>query len=786
MTTKTIAGAKVSQDTLDKKGVATLRTSPSRGGTFGQNGLDAEALKQKFDELPEAIATQFNALCDILIAGNLEEAMAYVASINDHETTKKIFNLLTVIGDALAYNGKALATQEYTNGKVEDEADNRTAAIAAEASARAAEDEKKLDKVATPYSVYVTDGNGNQTTYSYSQSGNGTSIALRRSGGKLAVATATANDEAVPLKQMQEAISAEASERDDAIRAAISKLVGAAPETLDTLAELAAALKGNPDVVATLESAIADKASKKELATEKTAREQALAGKVDKITGSNRSGIYSVINGEQQFLSFSQEPYAYAIAYRTGGGQLRVGTAARDDAAVPLAQMNTALADKASGADLADLVSRVDELEKNGGGGAPSYTDNGVAYRKLVPYSALGVAAITDIGGATYRFKNLYDPSALAGQHFTAEDGSTLDVGEDGHSMTVSPNSWEYGTRVSTAPILFRDIFPEAKIGKQYNVSYNTNVGNSGYGYGSGSIEPIYDAFVLTESIYNGPLEFTNGWDYDDIGNQYATWCEFYGIELIDLNRQAGVDYDTKITSVEVVGKNLWSTYTPGTSVKNGVTVTCDENGVYTLNGTCTADGNAVNINMYVPQGKYYFLRDFAEGNFPQDEKVRVAAEYPWNGGMHLSVSNSGNLSMAFGKHDSPTEQVTLRIRLYRGHTYDNCKIYPMLVMGTAEPKEFIPATKQVYGIPTEVLSLPAYGKWYDAELYNRIVFREDKVVYEQRVNTSGQPLSPFVETDITSALAWDGFVSVEDGGLITFKNPHSDPVPSTIVYQTK
>ena len=741
---------------IQDNGVASLRTAPNRGGTWGQNGLTAGDLQKKFDALPKLIAERLNALIASIASGTTPESEARKAAIK-------------LLDDAIAAEASARAT-----------------AITAEASARAEEDAKKADKttvdaelakkVDTPQNtsgkdrVMVSRAGGAVQTWSLSDTPLGNAVVKYGADKTLSSADAVTDDNTVTLRQL---------------KAEIAKLVNGAPDTLDTLKEIADALAEGDSAIESLLSTITTKTAEAKAEANRYTDEK-VAGKLDIPTGN--SLIWSTDqNGNLVYQTWSQSASGRSLVRRTPYGKVKVSDAVDDDDATSLGQMNAALSDKASSAELVDLASRVAELEQNGGGGgSPTYTDSEVAYRKLVPSNALGVAAITEIGGATYRFKNLYDPSALAGQEFTAEDGSTLSASDDGAYISVSPYTWEYGVSVSTAPVLFRDIFPEAKIGKKYSVRYNTQVGNSGYGYGSGSIDPIWDGFTLTESIYNNPLEFTNGWDYDEMGNQYATWCDFYDIELIELNRRAGVDYDTKVTSVEVTGKNLWPAWSPQTFEKNGVTVTRDENGVYTLNGTCTANTTALNANLYVPQGKYYFLRDFAEGNFPQDEKVRVSAGYPWDGGMHLSVSNSGDVSMAFGKHDSPTEQVSLEIRLYKGHTYNNCKLYPMLISGVTEPKKFIPARKQVYEIPTAVQSLPAYGKWKDAELHNRIVFREDRVVYEQRVDTSGQPLSPFVETDITSALAWDGFIDVEEGGFISFENQYSDPVPSTIVYQTK
>lgn len=61
---------------VDKKqvallGIAGLRDTPNRGNTWGQNGLTAEGLKKKFDELPLHVADKLNGLIDALGLGSV-------------------------------------------------------------------------------------------------------------------------------------------------------------------------------------------------------------------------------------------------------------------------------------------------------------------------------------------------------------------------------------------------------------------------------------------------------------------------------------------------------------------------------------------------------------------------------------------------------------------------------------------------------------------------------------------------------------------------------------------
>lgn len=802
-----IEKVKVSQDTLDKKGVATLRTYPSKLGTFGQNGLDAEALKQKFDELPEAIATQFNALCDILIAGKLEEAMAFVNSLADGDGKKRavdILNALTVIGNALAYNGKALATQEYTDGKVAEEASARTAAIAEEASAREAEDAKKADKTAveaalatkvdTPQNssgkdrVLVSRAGGAVQTWAMSDAPLGNAVVKFGANKTLSSADAVADDNTVTLRQL---------------KAAIADLVNGAPEALDTLKEIAEALGNNDNAYGALVATIAEKADAKQT-------ESALAGKLDKVTSKDFDRVYvATYNGGQETKPVTSSASSWTIPQREGGGATRVGTATRDDHAVNLAQMNEALATKAERTDLSNLVSRVDELERNGGGGGSAtvkLVDNTAAYQKRIPKDVLPVAAITEIGGASEYVESIRDNyawSQFEGNEYTGEEYGSLvgrvTVRANGELYVENLNDYGYNGEIDL-PIKVRDIFPNAVIGKKYQLRYSLEcnyMNTYGDRMGFGGVD-VNSPFTMTEEIYNSTMwVWAVSWEevyYDPETGEgissmmYPADASYTNIELVPYDKEIGKWYDTKATSVQVLGRNLCQ-FTPKEYTTYGVTVTISDDGTITLNGKCTSSWGSINAELYIPSGARYILRDFAEGEFPNNTQPRTSVTGGGGSPRHIWTCNNGNLENAIGtvSLSGYYDYVWLTIPLTNGFTYNNCKLRPMLVIGVDEPKEFIPGKKQTFNIPSAVYDLPAYGYGYDKELYNRIVFKDDgSVIYQQRVSADHKPLSPFVETDITDTLGWDGFIDVEGGGIITFKNQYSELIPSTVVYQTK
>lgn len=115
---------------------------------------------------------------------------------------------------------------------------------------------------------------------------------------------------------------------DEYVAERLAALVNSAPETLDTLAEIAAALGDDPNFATTV-------------LTE-------LGKKVDKQDSTGGEMAYIVTYDNKQTLrAVSASHSAYALALRHSGGVLRVGTAVGDNDAVPLKQMRDALDDKA-------------------------------------------------------------------------------------------------------------------------------------------------------------------------------------------------------------------------------------------------------------------------------------------------------------------------------------------------------------------------------------------------------------------------------------------------------
>ena len=126
--------------------------------------------------------------------------------------------------------------------------------------------------------------------------------------------------------------------------------------------------------------------------------------------------------------------------------------------------------------------------------------------------------------------------------------------------------------------------------------------------------------------------------------------------------------------TLDYQGTNLFKTI--NTQTLNGVTITDNNDGSYTLNGTCTASAN-FNVVDYLKAGTYY-LTDYISGNFPDNGRARLQV-VSYDSSFYIIISNrfdSGTITSATLAQDSI---VRFRIRIEEGFTYDNVTIKPVL-----------------------------------------------------------------------------------------------------------
>jgi hypothetical protein len=181
---------------------------------------------------------------------------------------------------------------------------------------------------------------------------------------------------------------------------------------------------------------------------------------------------------------------------------------------------------------------------------SPFVADDSVTYAKTVPYNALPYAMVLEIGGMSYVTKNLYNEDALkaeSGNTYASESGNTTIYVGDGY-VDVSPESYWDRSAYYTTTAKFKDIFPDAVIGKRYTLSYDMSYSEGALGGYGGHIHPS-GTFVLTESIYNSGLTIGIANCYEQ-ADTYGTLCTYTNIALVEEGKKVGDRYDAKVTSV--------------------------------------------------------------------------------------------------------------------------------------------------------------------------------------------------------------------------------------------
>ena len=160
----------------------------------------------------------------------------------------------------------------------------------------------------------------------------------------------------------------------------------------------------------------------------------------------------------------------------------------------------------------------------------------------------------------------------------------------------------------------------------------------------------------------------------------------------------------TKLGGMTRKCANLWKPYT--TQTINGVTLTVDANGVCTLDGTCTGSANFATSGGMLDAGTYWFS-DNAQGTFSNDSYARVQVYFE-SISVSLETHNNSSSTEAVSITLTKPTSYSKRIRIENGHTYSNCKLYPMLNAGT-EPLPYEPYFEGLRSAPvTEVESVGA------------------------------------------------------------------------------
>ena len=227
----------------------------------------------------------------------------------------------------------------------------------------------KLDKVSTKQVVYANDASGEQEPIGYNNGIVGETLVQRTQGGQIKANPASEDNDVVTLSQMNQGFGEKSSvtvggkvvlefPADTYVANAIAALVNSAPETLDTLAEVAKALGNDPNFATTILAEIGKKA-------DSTTTAQAIAGKSSvKVGGqvvsefdadtkmdrpNNATGAMKVIsvnwNNTIGLQGVGSAPQADRIAMFTSRKTLQTEAATDEKDAVNLAQLNAAIGD---------------------------------------------------------------------------------------------------------------------------------------------------------------------------------------------------------------------------------------------------------------------------------------------------------------------------------------------------------------------------------------------------------------------------------------------------------
>ena len=186
---------------------------------------------------------------------------------------------------------------------------------------------------------------------------------------------------------------------------------------------------------------------------------------------------------------------------------------------------------------------------------------------------------------------------------------------------------------------------------------------------------------------------------------------------------------------VKIQGKNL--IYTASMTSSNGVTMTENEDGTFTLNGTVVNAnaglyfvGNYNTTNVTYPDAQYSFKVD---GLQESDRLIiRNNSRDEFNARFNAVLSYNGNIAQ-------------VGIILIVGHTYDNTIIKPMLIAGDNMPDEFIPGVEPqtlTYLTPNGLPGIPVEsgGNYTDENgqqwICDEVDFGRGKYVQRVRIRT--------------------------------------------------
>lgn len=160
----------------------------------------------------------------------------------------------------------------------------------------------------------------------------------------------------------------------------------------------------------------------------------------------------------------------------------------------------------------------------------------------------------------------------------------------------------------------------------------------------------------------------------------------------------------------------------------NGVAIDVDADGVITLSGTCTTSANATVLSNLSLVAGDYTLKVFDKQTQSNGTRIQV---YNSAVGFNLTFSMDSDTMETTGALTADAD-VSVRVRVDGGVTYDNYKIKPMFVKGSTAPSEFITAGAVYADGTPEVLTISGTGHTQTASVQN--LFAVGDVSDEQNI----------------------------------------------------
>lgn len=379
---------------------------------------------------------------------------------------------------------------------------------------------------------------------------------------------------------------------DEYVASRLAELVNSAPETLDTLAEIAKALGDDPNFATTVLTELGKKVDKLEphwsasaayavktngqmmiypifgTAEEYTLAyreaggvirvgraignddavplkqmQDALEGKVPKLSSAAvGNGVYTQrADGSVTLWGIGSTPKAWGLVTFTGAGTLKTNTATEDNDTVPLAQLNEALAGKADTATFDTLAKKVANLEA-GVAADMSATDDTTAYVKPISADVAPYAELRAVGGMIHTHenengerylteakvtaldivgKNLFDEKAVAGgvngngaawneAVVVTDEYIKVTRGAYGNSLYLTP--YQFFLQEGQSVSISADIF--IPTGGAPTLGANFNIGNPIKGFKNSALYPKLSAYGQWERHAKTVTAKQSGWYY--------------------------------------------------------------------------------------------------------------------------------------------------------------------------------------------------------------------------------------------------------------------------------